>query len=71
MLLVISVKQDGSWEQIYYGAFIPVKEQARFSARDNKRMIAVTRLKAMAQQATSHTGPIAATDSGEPVPVVK
>jgi hypothetical protein len=44
LLLVIGVKDDGSWEELYYGSFAEVKEQSRFSARDNKHMIAISKL---------------------------
>ena len=50
LLLVLGVKEDGSWEEIYFGDFQPVKEQARFSSRDNKHMIAVSKLKAIADK---------------------
>jgi hypothetical protein len=45
MLLVIGVSDDGTWEEVFYGPFAPVKDAARFSARDNKHMIALTKLK--------------------------
>ncbi|HSV68577.1 MAG TPA: hypothetical protein VLI72_00585 [Methylibium sp.] len=47
LLLVIGIQSDGSWEEIYFGPYGPVKAQARFSARDNKHMIAVSRLKGL------------------------
>jgi hypothetical protein len=49
LLLVIGVQDDGSWEEIYFGPFAIVKEQARFSARDNKHMIAISKLKQLKQ----------------------
>jgi len=48
LMLVVGVKNDGTWEEIYFGPFDPVKEQARFSARDNKHMIAISKLKQIA-----------------------
>lgn len=45
MLLVIGVSDDGTWEEVFYGPFAPVKDAARFSERDNKHMIALTKLK--------------------------
>lgn len=45
LLLVLGIRDDGSWEEIYHGPFAPVKTQARFSARDNKHMIAISKLK--------------------------
>lgn len=53
LMLVIGVKPDGSWELIYYGDFANVKAVARYSARDNKHMIAVSKLKALQASATS------------------
>lgn len=44
LMLVVGVKDDGSWEEIYYGPFQSVKDASRFSARDNKQMIAITKL---------------------------
>lgn len=45
LLLVVGVEDDGTWKEIYFGPFLPVKEAARFSARDNKHMIAVAKLR--------------------------
>jgi hypothetical protein len=45
LLLVVGVEDDGSWREVYFGPFAPVREASRFSARDNKHMIAVTKLK--------------------------
>ena len=45
VLLVIGVSDDGTWEELFYGPFAPVKDAARFSTRDNKHMIALTKLK--------------------------
>jgi hypothetical protein len=47
LLLAIHVKEDGTWEEIYYGDFKAVLDQARRSERDNKNMIAVTKLRKM------------------------
>lgn len=47
LLLVIGVKEGGEWEEIYFGDFAPVKKEARYSARDNKHMIPVSKLKKM------------------------
>lgn len=47
LLLVIHVRDNGEWEEIYYGPFAPVKAASRYSTRDNKSMIAVPKLKAM------------------------
>lgn len=45
LMLVIKVSDDGSWEEVYYGDFQKVKELARYSARDNKHMIAISKLR--------------------------
>ena len=47
LLLVIGVRQDGSWQEIYYGDFATVKQSARYSTRDNKRMIAVSKVETL------------------------
>lgn len=44
LLLVIKVEPDGAWTEIYYGPFAAVKALARYSARDNKHMVAVRHL---------------------------
>lgn len=45
LLLVIKVEIDGSWQEIYFGDFQIVKKNSRYSARDNKHMIAISKLK--------------------------
>ena len=47
LLLVIGVREDGLWEEIYYGPFLPIQQNARFSARDNKHMIAISKLRSL------------------------
>ena len=47
LMLVIGVEDDGSWREIYYGDFGVVKEQSRHSSRDNKSMIAISKLMAI------------------------
>lgn len=44
LLLVIKVEPDGRWTETYYGPFAAVKALARYSARDNKHMVAVKHL---------------------------
>lgn len=44
LLLVIKVEPDGGWTETYYGPFAAVKALARYSARDNKHMVAVKHL---------------------------
>ena len=45
LLLVIKVKVDGTWEELYFGDFKKALEIANFSARDNKHSISITSLK--------------------------
>jgi hypothetical protein len=47
LMLVLHVQANGDWEEVYFGPFAPVKAASRHSARDNKDMIAITKLKAM------------------------
>lgn len=47
LMLVIKVNDDGSWEEVYYDDFKLVKEKARYSARDNKHMIAISKLRSI------------------------
>ena len=47
LMLVIGVEDDGSWKVIYFGDFGAVKGQSRYSSRDNKYMIAISKLKAI------------------------
>jgi len=56
LMLVLHVRDDGEWEEVYYGPFGPVKEASSFSSRDNKQMIAVSRLRAL-QVALAAAGP--------------
>jgi len=44
LMLVLHIKTNGDWEEIYYGPFASVKAASRYSARDNKDMIAVSKL---------------------------
>lgn len=46
-MLVIHVKDNGDWEEVYFGDFEPVLKNSRYSARDNKRMIAVSKLRTL------------------------
>lgn len=48
LMLVMHVHDSGEWEEIYFGPFGPVKDGSRYSGRDNKQMIAVSKLRAMA-----------------------
>ena len=44
LLLVLKVEANGQWNEIYYGSFARAKELARYSARDNKYMVAMRQL---------------------------
>ena len=50
MMLVIKVKEDADWEEAYFGSFEEVKAQSRYSARDNKHMIAMSKLRKLAAE---------------------
>jgi len=47
LMLVLKVEANGQWNEIYYGPFAKAKALARYSARDNKHMIAVRQLVAL------------------------
>ena len=47
LMLVLHVKENGEWEEIYYGPFAPVRDGSRHSKRDNKQMIAISKLRAI------------------------
>jgi len=47
LLLVIKVQPTGEWIEVYYGPFASVKALARYSARDNKHMVATRHLSAI------------------------
>ena len=44
MLLCLKIDLNGDWTEIFYGDFALVKQAARYSARDNKHMVAVSAL---------------------------
>lgn len=50
LLLVLHVSDDGTWEEVYFGEFQKVKELSRYSQRDNKHMIAISKLKKLRKQ---------------------
>jgi hypothetical protein len=50
LLLCLKVKDNGDWEEIYYGSFSEIKNHARFSARDNKHMVPISLLRAKSQK---------------------
>ena len=45
LILVLHVDVNGDWEEVYYGDFELVKNESRYSARDNKHMIAISKLR--------------------------
>jgi len=47
LLLVVKVDESGSWQELYYGDFAAVQTESRRSERDNKWMIAVSKLRAI------------------------
>jgi hypothetical protein len=44
MLLCLKIDLNGDWTEIFYGNFALVKNAARYSARDNKHMVAISAL---------------------------
>jgi hypothetical protein len=51
LLLVVKVDESGSWEEVYYGDFAVVQNEARRSERDNKWMIAISKLRTLQSRA--------------------
>jgi hypothetical protein len=47
LMLVIHVVENGEWEEVYYGDSDPVFKASRYSERDNKRMIAISKLRSL------------------------
>jgi len=47
LLLVLHVRTVGEYDEVYYGPFAPVKAASRYSARDNKDMLAISKLKTL------------------------
>lgn len=56
LMLVLKVDFDGTWEEIYFGDFAPVKEIASYSKRDNKFMVTLSKLKAVKKRRTDKQG---------------
>lgn len=50
LLLVVRVEADGQWQEVYFGSFQAAKALARYSARDNKHMVAIRSLVALKAQ---------------------
>ena len=55
LMLVLYVRANGEWEEVYYGPFAAVEARSRYSARDNKRMIAVSTLRGLKQEDKART----------------
>ncbi|MDH3337683.1 MAG: hypothetical protein OER22_00215 [Gammaproteobacteria bacterium] len=53
LLLVVGVNPDGTWSEVYFGEFAVVRDNSRYSARDNKHMIAISKLKTLDSSASS------------------
>jgi len=49
-MLVIHVKSDGDWKELYYGDFKLVKDASNFSKRDNKFTIPIQKLKQLSKK---------------------
>ena len=50
IMLVIQVDDIGNWKELYYGDFKPVREQSNYSARDNKYVITISKLKQLSKR---------------------
>jgi len=44
LLLCLRINPAGQYEELYYGPFAPVRERARYSARDNKHVVTISQL---------------------------
>ena len=49
-MLVIHVHSGGKFEELYYGDYQVVKDSSRYSARDNKQSISISKLKKLTLQ---------------------
>jgi len=71
MLLCLKIDVTGDWTEIYYGDFALLKSVARYSARDNKHMVAVSALHKIAKAGYIVSGPLPppneALDADEPI----
>ena len=45
LMLVIRGKDDGEWEEIYFGEFQAVREVSSYSQRDNKHTCTISKLR--------------------------
>lgn len=44
LLLVIQIREDGSWREAYFGEFKLLQKIAKYSKRDNKYVVSVRKL---------------------------
>jgi hypothetical protein len=45
LLLVLSISNDASFEEVYFGSFDLAREHANYSSRDNKWMLGIQKLR--------------------------
>ncbi len=55
LMLVLHVRDNGDYEVVYYGPFKPVIDASRRSERDNKNMIAISKLRKLNETHGIHT----------------
>jgi hypothetical protein len=53
LMLVIKVDLDRTWRELYFGGFAAVKAVATFSKRDNKFVVTLSKLAAIARRAAA------------------
>jgi hypothetical protein len=54
LMLVLHVDVNGDWEEVYFGDFDVVKNECRYAARDNKHMIAISKLRKLTAFQATH-----------------
>ena len=50
LMLVIHVEENGDWSEIYFDDFETVEKNSTSSARDNKRMIGISKLRRLQEE---------------------
>jgi hypothetical protein len=72
LMLVLHVKPDGEWEEVYFGPFAVVRGIARYSTRDNKHMVSIAKLRAISKAVsvteTDSTSPLTGRERLSPTP---
>ncbi len=53
LMLVIKVDIDGTWRELYFGDFAAVKAVATISKRDNKLVVTLSKLAAIARRSVN------------------